>query len=53
MILFMEIQQLMKLNPMVVVKQIQSTRKTQSMFFLEHDRRKSKDLEASLRPDLL
>lgn len=53
MILYMEIQQLMKLNPMIVVKQIQSTRKTRRMFFLEHGRRKSKDLEANLRPDLL
>lgn len=53
MILCMEIQQLMKLNPMIVVKQIESTRKTRSMFFLEHGRRKSKDLKANLRPDLL
>lgn len=53
MILCMEIQQLMKLNPMIVVKQIESTRKNRSMFFLEHGRRKSKDLEANLRPDLL
>lgn len=51
--MYMEIQQLMKLNPMIVVKEIQSTRKTHSMFFLERGRRKSKDLEANLRPDLL
>lgn len=51
MILYVEIQLLVKLNPMTAVKRIQSASKTRSMFFLEHGRRKSKDLEANLRPD--
>lgn len=52
-ILYMEIeiQLLVKLNPMIAVKQIKSASKTCSIFFLEHGRRKSKDLEANLRPD--
>lgn len=52
-ILYMEIeiQLLVKLNPTIAVKQIQSASKTCGMFFLEHGRRKSKDLEANLRPD--
>lgn len=53
MILYIEIETLLlvKLNPMIAVKQIQSASKTFYMFFLEHGRRKSKDLEANLRPD--
>lgn len=46
-----EIELLVKLNPMTAIKQIQSASKTCSMFFLEYGRRKSKDLEANLRPD--
>jgi len=51
MILYIEIQLLVKLSCMTAVKQIQSASKICNMFFLEHGRRKSKDLEANLRPD--
>lgn len=51
MILYIEIQLLVKLDPMIALKQIQSARKTCGMFFLEHGRRKSKNVEANLKPD--
>lgn len=53
MILYIEIQLLVKLSLVIAVKQIQSASKICGMFYLECGRRKSKDLEANLRPDQL
>lgn len=52
-ILYIEIQLLVKLSPVIAVKQIPSASKICGMFYLECGRRKSKDLEANLRPDQL